>query len=148
MERAPRTLLFRGIGIVFFILIIIFAYNRFGRYLHGPEIQTISITDYQEITQQPLVINGTVSNTETMFINGRQVSLTDDDTFQDIIVLSTGRSIIEIEVIDSFAAQRSYRYTIVNTAASFEYEPNLMQAQTTIPDETTDESLLESETIN
>jgi len=129
MERTPRNILIKIIGIIFFILIIIFGYNRFGRYINGPQIVHISLGDYQTVGTLSLLVTGEVNNTESMFINGRMITLNDDSTFKEVIVLFVGQTIIEIDVHDSFGKNKNYHYTVYSTASNPTYETNYTEAQ-------------------
>lgn len=116
MQRTLRKILLRSIGIIFFTFVIIFAYNRFGRYIDGPEITTINIEPYQTVDTLSLPITGTVKNVETISIEGREIIYDDTYTFNDIIVLSPGYTIIDIVVTDPFGKEQIYSYSIETTA--------------------------------
>jgi hypothetical protein len=129
MERTPRTILISLVGITFFIFIVFFAYNRFGRYINGPEISNINLETYQTIERTSYLVQGTVINTANMRINNREIILNQDQSFEKMIVLSPGHTIIEIEVMDSFDKVREYSYTLSSTQTEEIYPTTYKQAQ-------------------
>lgn len=132
-----------GFGIIFFILIVIFSYSRFGRYINGPIMKEISIDTYEEIQDLTLAINGKVKNTETLTINNRTITLNQDNTFNEIIVVSPGLTIIDIYMVDAFGKSKTYQYNIYSTGTNPEYESTYteaLQAQTAKEDITLEEN--------
>lgn len=112
MVQNPRKIVFTTIGVIFFVLVMIFAYGRFGRYLHGPFIEEISLDEFQTIESNSLVVSGVVKNVQTMSINGRTLALDKNQHFSEHVVVPPGHSTIDITVVDAFEKQRSYTYTI------------------------------------
>lgn len=140
MERTPRTLLITTIGIIFFIFIIVFGYNRFGRYINGPEIVSISLENYQSIDTFSINIEGTVKNTQNISVNNRPITINQDNSFTETIVVSPGLTIIEIDMSDSFGKEKQYTYQIYSTKEEVEYQPSYSKAQQ-------EQHLLENEEI-
>ncbi|MCA9352817.1 hypothetical protein KC901_01395 [Patescibacteria group bacterium] len=141
MERTPRTILIRTIGVLFFIGISIFGYNRFGRYLQGPRIVDISLERYQTIETLSVLVEGSTNNTESMTINERTIPMNDDSTFSEVVVLSPGTNIMEIVVTDSFGKQKEYRYTLYSTKTNSPYKNNYTEAQQAQEEQENAESL-------
>lgn len=129
MEQSKRSIIIRGIGLIFFIFVIIFGYNRFGRYIHGPQIVEISLKEYQQIDSLSLPITGTVRNVELISINGQNITINDKNTFNEIIVLSPGYTIIDIDLIDPFGKEKTYSYSIETTAKNPLYVSTLKETQ-------------------
>jgi hypothetical protein len=121
MENTPRKIVGMGIAIVFCVSFIIFGLNRFGRYLSGPSISSISLSEYTETTEGSILVEGTLQNTSGISINGKNIPITDALGFEKRVVIPVGHSFIEITVVDSFDAQRTYRYQVMNTAAAVSY---------------------------
>lgn len=117
MYRTPRKILIKSIGIIFFIFILVFAYSRFGRYLQGPEIVRISVQENTTIEALHLELYGAVINTESIHINGRMVQINNDLSFNEIIVLSPGKNMLDIRVQDSFGKTEDYVYTLYSTVS-------------------------------
>lgn len=129
MERTPRTILISLVGIIFFIFIVLFGYNRFGRYIDGPKITEINLEPHQTIDTLDYAIKGSVENTASIKINNNEIILNQDQSFEHIIVFSPGHTIIEIEVIDPFDKVRRYSYSLSTTQESKQYFPTYQQAQ-------------------
>lgn len=111
-SRNPRKIVFTTIGVLFFVLVILFAYGRFGRYIHGPMMSEISLQEFQSIDTSSLLVSGEVSNVQYMNINGRALALDKDEGFNERVVVPPGYSIIEIQLVDSFGKQRHYTYNV------------------------------------
>lgn len=129
MERTPRTILLSALGIVFFIGIIIFGYNRFGRYIDGPEITSINLDQHQTISELYYHIQGSVENTTQIRINNNDITLNQDKTFKHISAISPGTTDIDIEIQDPFGKKRNYTYTISSTYSQKEYISTLNEAR-------------------
>lgn len=115
MSDDPRKILFAGIGIVFFALILVFAYGRFGRYINGPELVSINLQEYQSVDNSVIDIEGKVRNAQAITINGRPLGLDKEEQFKEHIVLPIGHTIIELGLIDSFNKQKTYTYNVYNS---------------------------------
>lgn len=129
MEQNPRKIIIRSIGIVFFLFIIIFGYSRFGRYINGPQVIEISITDYQTVEDLDVLVSGIVRNTEMMVINGRTITLSDKHEFEEVVALSPGLSTVMIDLEDSFGGAEHYEYNVYSTANEVLYETTYNEAQ-------------------
>jgi len=128
MERRPRKIIFTIIGVIFFILIIIFGYNRFGRYINGPEIVEISLDEYQTVDTLDLTVTGRLRNVHTLFINNRSITLNQDNSFQEILALSPGLTKIDILVSDTFNKERRYLYNVYSTKDNDSYATSYQEA--------------------
>lgn len=129
MTDNPRKVLILIIAVVFFGLIVIFGLNRFNRYISGPSLETISIYDYMAVDTSLLAIEGVAKNTSLIIINGKRISLTEDLEFKKKIVLPSGHSIIEIDVIDGFGHNKRYHYNISNNEIKKMFPKTLTEAQ-------------------
>lgn len=127
--RNPRKIVFTSIGIIFFILVIIFAYGRFGRYINGPVVLEISLQDFQSIENNYLVVSGMVSNVQNMSINGRVLDLDKDQHFSESLVVPPGMSTVDIVLFDAFGKQRSYSYTIYSSNKDHNLPRSYSEAQ-------------------
>ncbi|MFT7328283.1 MAG: hypothetical protein ACI870_000470 [Crocinitomicaceae bacterium] len=140
MELSNRTIIIRSIGLIFFIFVIIFGYNRFERYINGPEIIEISLKEFQQIDTLSLNITGKIRNVESISIEGRVITFNKENMFEEIVVLSPGYTIIDIDLIDPFGKEKKYSYAIESTATNEEYMVTLNEARTPILEEPTEES--------
>lgn len=113
----PRKLLFRSVGIIFFVLVVVYSYGRFGRYIKGPHITEINLVDYQVVDDPHLTVFGQVANVQEMKLNGRALAFDKDFHFSEQVVLSPGLTTIEIELTDAFEAQEYYHYKVYTRAS-------------------------------
>ena len=126
MTHSPQKIIFMGIGIVFFLFILLFGYYRFSPYIQGPLIIETNIKPYQTINNPIMRVKGKLKNTSSMKIENRDVMITDSHTFDEIIVLSPGRTIIEMELMDTFGKTRLYKYEIYNNPLNPNDRPYLI----------------------
>ena len=122
MQTHPRKIFLRAIGIIFFIGILVFAYTRFGRYRTGPEVVEISLEDYTSTKELFLPFSGSIRNIEYMHIDGRNIILDKEGTFNEVVVLMPGINEMTIDIGDSFGKRKQYRYTIYSSADKDVYE--------------------------
>ncbi len=116
----PRKILFRSIGLVFFILILVFMYTRFQAYLKGPRMIQSSFDSYTSISRPSAIFFGTTKHTEGMNIDGRTITLDENGGFKEVMVFSPGHTIIEVQLTDTFGRERYYTY---NVFAQYEMAP-------------------------
>lgn len=128
MQNNPRKVLGRVIGAIFFILIILFGFNRFGRYINGPEITSISIEEYTETQGHVIFIEGSVKNTSEIKINNNDIAINDNLNFKEILTVNPGHSLVEIYVYDTFGKRRKYEYQIFNTNSDTLYQATYNEA--------------------
>jgi len=145
MERNPRRVITTTIGILFFIFILLFGYNRFERYINGPEMVLISLEQYQVIDNFSMVVTGTVKNTQSISINNRPLILNQDNSFTEMIVVSPGLTIIEIDMSDSFGKTKQYLYQIYSTGETTDYYSTYEETEQPIEEKELSE---EAEIIN
>lgn len=135
MTSSKRSLLFQGIGLVFFIFILIFGYNRFERYIHGPQIVSLSLEEYQYIDTLSLTVTGELKNVATLMIQGRNINFNKEGIFSEIVVLTPGYTIIEIDLIDPFGTQKTYSYSVETSAENPPYRTTQEEANIPIDEE-------------
>ncbi len=134
METTPRNILIRSIGILFFIFILFFGYNRFGRYLNGPIIQELSLEQYQTTTERSKIIEGVVENTQSLVINNKEITLNENGSFRYVMALAPGLSSVHIDITDAFGDSKHYQYHIYSTAEKFNYTKEHIETNITQED--------------
>ncbi|MGB0925437.1 MAG: hypothetical protein ACPGTS_01870, partial [Minisyncoccia bacterium] len=112
MFTDPRKIMFRVIGALVCASILIFIYSKYNRYITGPEIVSINIENHQTTETPSLFLQAEVTDTQSIFLNGRSLILQNKKNIEEIIVFSPGNNIIEIVLEDSFGKSREYVYHI------------------------------------
>lgn len=151
METNIRKILQRSIGILFFVFIAIFTYGRYGRYITGPYLESVSLDSYSAIDTLALPIEGTAKNTIRISVNNRDIFMDQDGSFTDMVVLVPKTNQVNILLEDVFGKQKEYTYTIYSNTETDTYVPTLeiLLAETEESDtETEDIPETESLTIN
>ena len=117
------------LGIIFFIFILIFIYNRYARIRSGPKISSINIQEYMSVKSPSLELHGQGENIENIFINGRPLILKERNIFDEILVFSPGLNIIEVLLEDAFHKKKKYTYHIFYQTEKTDYPITLSQAK-------------------
>ena len=117
MTNNPRKVLIALLGILFFGVIIIFAYSRIAPRLRGPELTEVSLSPYDSFEDASIELTGTVQHANSIEINGRKTSLDKENRFRETVVLSPGYTIIELVLFDNFGNNQSYKYPVYSRAA-------------------------------
>jgi len=116
MKNNPRKALIALFGILFFVIIIVFAYSRIAPRLRGPQLVAISLSAHDRFEGSSLELRGTVRHTNTLDINGRKIALDKENKFRETVVLSPGYTIIELVLFDTFGKSHSYQYPVYSNA--------------------------------
>jgi hypothetical protein len=114
LNRAQKILL-NGLGLLIFIIVIIFSYYGYRSYRNGPQIKNINMTKFFSTDKEESVIKGELENTKLAKINGREILLENGKNFEEIIVFSPGDNIIELSLEDAFRKTKKYFYHIFYT---------------------------------
>lgn len=112
ITESSRTRALRGLGIIFFIGIIIFMFLKFQAFIFGPHITDISIPEYLNIEESFLEVNGKVAYTETLTIQGRSITLDESGNFKEILVFPRGNTTLEFVLTDPFGKTKFYYFHI------------------------------------
>lgn len=111
-NRSARSLLFHGIGILFFTSILLFAYTRFNGYIKGPIIVEHNLDSFHTTDEYTILFEGTGKRIDGMRINGREITLRQSGEFSEIITLTSGNNVIDVEIYDRLGNSSRERYTV------------------------------------
>ncbi len=97
------------------ICILIFGYIYYeARFLiDGPELTILSPQNHITVTDSLLPINGKVKNLSSLTINGRQIMITPDGSFNDKLLLLNGYNTIQVKVKNKFGQENQKILEIV-----------------------------------
>ena len=101
--------------IVFFIIVIIYAYYEAQGALFGPQI-TIS-SSVTEVSDPFIVISGHADRIASLSMNGQAIAVTEDGSFQEPYLLAPGYNRITLDAKDRYARQKREVLEIVYTPA-------------------------------
>ncbi len=124
----PQKIIINSIGCLFFIFIGVFAYNRFKPYHQGAQILHSSLDTFQTIDTGWTTLSGVTKNVKYMNINGRSVSINEDLSFSETIVVAPGSNTINLVTYDTFEREKVYTYYIYSTLETPEHHPTLVDA--------------------
>lgn len=145
MYKQPRTFLFRILGGTVLIGIIIFSYLKYKPIIDGPLLSQISLEPWMVVQTPSLQVTGSVKNTHTIILNGRNLTLDTEELFQDTVALNPGINRIDIRLVDIFGAEKTYEYHVYAEYMMPEFPPTYQEAlEQRLP---TDESTTEIEPI-
>ena len=99
--------------VVFFLLVLGYAYFEARGLLYGPRISLSSKTT--EVHNQFVEIKGTAERISSLSMNGKQISVTEDGAFNELYLLSPGLNRIILDATDKYGRRRSQVVQIVYT---------------------------------
>lgn len=106
----------RIILVVFFVLIIGYAYYEARGLLYGP---SINISGRAMLVTQPYIeIKGTAAHIASLSMNGTDISVTEDGSFDQPYVLSPGYNRIVLDAQDKYGKSTERVIEIVYQVAS------------------------------
>jgi hypothetical protein len=104
----------QGISLlVFFILIITYAFFRSQDLIFGVKIRNVNLADGMEITERVMKVTGNAKNAINLTLNGREITIDQDGNFNETIALLPGYNIITIKALDKFGYVDEKNYKIV-----------------------------------
>ena len=86
-----------SILILFFILIIAYAFFTSYDFLFGIKIKNVNLTDGTKTTEPIINITGNAKNAINLELNGRDISIDQKGNFNETIALLLGYNIINIK---------------------------------------------------
>jgi hypothetical protein len=131
-QITPRRFMKPLLVVVFIIFLSVYIYFQFNRFLRGPSLSNISVSNNSVVTDSLLPVSGTLTNVDFAWLNGRQIFTNPRGEFEEDVLLLPGYNIIELRARDRFGRSFSKRFEIVlnETPRSAEsYEKPLMRAR-------------------
>src|SRR3989344_810889 len=120
--------------VVFFLLVLGYAYFEARGLLYGPRIVVNSETT--EVHDPFIEIKGTADRISSLSMNGKQISVTEGGVFNEPYLLSPGLNRIILDATDKYGRRRSQVIQIVYTPATAsvpETTPTTLPATSTPP---------------
>lgn len=106
----------RVVLIIFFLLIVGYAYYEARGVLYGPSIHISS--EVREVTDPFVAIQGKADRIADLSMNGRPISVTEDGAFNEPYLLSPGLNRIMLDATDRYGRQTQQIVEIVYTPSS------------------------------
>jgi len=114
MERTlSKKIVQIGGLVVFFILIIVYAFFRSHDLIFGVKIKNVNITDGVKVENSILSVTGNAKNATKLSLNGREISIDEKGDFNETIALLSGYNIINIRAEDKFGYIDEKNYKII-----------------------------------
>jgi len=99
--------------LVFFLLILVYAFFRSNDLIFGVRIKNVNITDDMKATESIQKIIGNAKNAIKLTINGREISIDEAGNFNETIALLPGYNIINITARDKFEDTDEKNYNVI-----------------------------------
>ncbi len=103
--------------IIFFIVLIAYAYFEARGLLFGPSI-SIDDTSVQTVQSQYILITGHADRIASLSVDGEPIQVTINGDFQEPYVLSPGENQIVFDAKDSYGRTREQVLTVVYTQSA------------------------------
>ena len=106
----------RIVLIVFFIIVVAYAYYEGRGLLYGPSIEISG--GLQEVHERFITIEGHATRIASLSMNGRQISVTEEGDFSEPFVLAPGYNRIVLEARDRYGKTTERAIEIVYSPPS------------------------------
>lgn len=125
--------------VLFFLLIIGYAYFEARGVLYGPSIEVSS--DVQQVSDPFIAIQGKAERIASLSMNGRPISVTEDGAFDESYLLAPGLNRIMLDATDRYGRSAQKIVEVVYVP-----DPNASQKPVTRPTSTLETSSTTPET--
>ena len=88
--------------VIFFLLIIVYAFFRSHDLIFGVKIKNVNMVDGTKIENKIQKITGNAKNATKLTLNGREISIDQRGNFDETIVLLKGYNMVNIRAQDKF----------------------------------------------
>ena len=102
--------------IVFFLIIIVYAFFRSHDLIYGVQIKNVNIVDGTTVTDSILKVTGNAKNAINLSLNGREISIDQAGNFNETIALLKGYNIISLKARDKFGYTDEKNYKLIYKA--------------------------------
>jgi len=102
-----RTKLNKYLLVLFFILILVYTAYEVQGIHKGPEIYLAHPNGDLKVNTEQIDISGTVKNVKNITINGRPISISEDGSFTERLLLSKGYNRFVFEAEDKFYRKKT-----------------------------------------
>ncbi|MEK7219066.1 MAG: hypothetical protein AAB687_00125 [Patescibacteria group bacterium] len=100
--------------VIFFLLIIVYAFFRSHDLIFGVKIKNVNMVDGTKIENKIQKITGNAKNATKLTLNGREISIDQRGNFDETIVLLKGYNMVNIRAQDKFGYVNEKNYQIIN----------------------------------
>jgi len=90
------------VGIIFIVLIAVFAFYKTRDYRSGPIITVNSPADGAQITEPLITVSGNIKNAIDVKLNGHKIFLNELGNFEEKLIVPEGYTIITVSAEDRF----------------------------------------------
>lgn len=102
--------------LVFFILILSYAFYRSHDLIYGVKIKNVNISDGETFTDPVLHLTGNAKNAVNLTLNGREITIDQSGNFNETIALLLGYNIVDIKAKDKFGYNDEKIYKLIYEA--------------------------------
>ncbi len=100
--------------VVFFLIIIVYAFFRSHDLIFGVKIKNVNIIDGVKIAESALRVTGNAKNAINLTLNGREISVDQQGNFDETIALLVGYNVINIKAQDKFGYSDEKNYKLIH----------------------------------
>ena len=113
MTQNVKKILKLATLILFFTIIIGYAFFRSSDLIFGVKIKNVNLIDGATVENNILSISGTAKNATKLILNGREISVDQVGNWQETIVLLLGYNMINIKAEDKFGHVDEKNYQLM-----------------------------------
>lgn len=97
-----KSLLQKGFLGILMVSVISFVGCKLYPIIHGPTIDITTLINGSSVQDAMIQISGTASFTQELMVNGKNLALSPNGSFDEKLVLNPGYNVINIQGIDRF----------------------------------------------
>ncbi len=100
--------------ILFFLLIVVYAFFRSRDLIFGVKIKNVNIVDGSTMTDSVLHVSGEAKNAIKLTLNGREITVDEGGNWNETIALLSGYNVINVTAKDKFGYVDEKNYKLIH----------------------------------
>jgi hypothetical protein len=114
LENKSKKIRYTCLGVLG-IAFVVFVGTKAYPFVHGPQINIISLPATLSLTEPLVHLSGTARFTKDLIVNGSPLKIDPSGNFDEQLVLAPGYNLMNIQGRDRFGTVRTKNYTLILT---------------------------------
>ncbi len=114
MRKDPKKIIQYSALILFFLLIVVYAFFRSRDLIFGVKIKNVNIVDGSTVAESVLHVSGQAKNAIKLTLNGREITVDEDGNWNETIALLSGYNVINVTAKDKFGYVDEKNYKLMH----------------------------------
>jgi hypothetical protein len=113
MNQSAKKILKITSLVIFFLVIVVYAFFRSHDLIFGVQIEDVNLVDGAKMESNIVNITGNAKNAVSLAINGREISIDQEGNFNETLALLSGYNTINIKARDKFGHEDEQNYQLI-----------------------------------